>query len=93
MIGIFEFPNAKAILADIKNINRELQKNLNDHTYMKVKKTVIHCKLQPVPERCSVRNLARNQPATARVPRQKNTRARKMNSPQPGCYDHVMGEI
>ena len=27
------------------------------------------------------------------IPSQKNTRARKMHSPQSGCYDHVTSEI
>ena len=62
---------------------------------MKTKKTVMHCKHDQsqnvVPcENLHQINLLQLQ---ARIPSQKNTRALKVHLRQPGCYDHVTGEI
>ena len=47
---------------------------------------------QLVPECCSMRNLDIINLLQVRVQSQKNTRARKMHSPQAGRYNHVTSE-
>ena len=48
---------------------------------------------QPVSECCSMRNLARNQPATGSSSIAEKYQGAEMHSPQSGCYDHVTSEV
>ena len=83
---------AKAILAGTKKGKlRSTEKCERSH--IQVKKTVIHCKRNQFQNAVPYETLSEINLLQAQVPSQKNTRARKMHSPQPDCYDHVTGEI
>ena len=53
----------------------------------------MHCKLDQSRSAAAIDNLPEINLVQALVPSQRNTRALKMHSPQPGCFGHVMGEI
>ena len=86
MIIIREFPNGK-------NVNCEVQQDLNDRIYNDRIYTVIHCKRSQSQNVDRCETLPEINLLQVQVPSQNNTRARKMHSPQSGCYDHVTSEI
>ena len=84
MIIIFEFPHGKSHPGRHKKCKlRRTEKCELSH--MKKKKTIIRCKRNQSQNVVLYKNLLKINLLQARVPSQKNTRAQKMHSPQPGC--------
>ena len=80
---------AKCNLADTKNFKMRS----NEKSHVKTKKAVMQCKRDQSQSVAAIENLPEINLVQALVPSQRNTRALKMHSPQPGCFGHVMGEI
>ena len=91
MIIILEFPNGRSFPGrhEICKL-RSTEKCQRSH--MKVKKTVIQCKCNQSQSVVPYETLPEINLLQVRVPSQKNTRAGKMHSSKPSCYDHLTGE-
>ena len=75
------------LLGRHKNFKMRSNETVNDHMWKHRKPS---CTAFP---ECCCENLPEINLLQARVTSQKNTRALKMHSQQPGCYGHVIGEI
>ena len=83
---------AKCNLADTKNFKMKSDEKC-ERSHEKTQKTVMHCKHDQSQSVAAHENLPEINLLQARVTSQKNARALKMHSPQPGCYGHMIGEI
>ena len=76
-----------------KTLRREVTKNVNNHMRNNRKPSrtasVTSSRLLLLHTKTCPRSTCKQARATS----QKNARALKMHSPQPGCYGHVIGEI
>ena len=89
---LFQFPNGKSHPGRIEKYKvRHTEKCKGSHR--KLKKAFIHCNRNQSQNIVPHEILPDINLPQARVSSHKNSRDRKMHSPKPGCYDHMICEI